>query len=59
LALKFETYLEKERLRPLHLTTVNFLVALAPSSSSNKISKYPLVKSVAEMNKARKWSLRQ
>jgi len=42
LALKFGIYREKERHKPLQSTAVRRLVALAPSSSSDKISKYPL-----------------
>jgi hypothetical protein len=36
---KFGTYLENERLRPLHSTAVIFLMALAPSSSTKRTSK--------------------
>ncbi len=42
-------YLEKDRLRPLHSTEVSFLVALAPSSFSKSMRKYPLVSRVAEV----------
>jgi hypothetical protein len=36
---KFDEYLEKERLNPLHSTVVSFLVDMAPSSFSKKIRK--------------------
>ncbi len=44
---------------PLHSTAVTRLVALAPSSSSNKISKYPLVRRVIETSGIGRCSLKQ
>ncbi len=48
LASKSGENLEKERLSSLQSTVVSFLVAIAPSSLSKRIRKYPLVKSVVE-----------
>ncbi len=58
LALKLDVNLEKDKLSPLHSTEVNFLVALAPSSFSNRIRKYPLVSNVAEVKDTRRWSFK-
>ncbi len=49
LASKSGENLEKERLSSLQSTVVSFLVAIAPSSLSKRIRKYPLVKSVVEV----------
>ncbi len=59
LGLKFAKYFEKERAQPLHSTVASFLVALAPFSSSKRISKYPLVSKVIVEKGAGRWSLRQ
>ncbi|CAK9262372.1 unnamed protein product [Sphagnum jensenii] len=58
LASKPGVYLEKDKLRPLHSTEVSFLVAIAPSSFSKKIRKYPLVSKVPEMKDTERWSFR-
>jgi len=50
--------LEKERLSPLQSTVVSFLVAIAPSSLSKRIRKYPLVKIVVEAKEVGRWSFR-
>jgi hypothetical protein len=50
LALKSGENLEKERLSPLQSTVESFLMAIAPSSLSNRIRKYPLVRRVVETN---------
>lgn len=49
LASKLGAYLEKDKLKPLHSTEVSFLVALAPSSFSKSMKKYPLVSNVVEV----------
>ncbi len=59
LGLKFVVYFEKERAQPLHSTATSFLVALAPSSFSKKISKYPLVRRVIVEKGVGRWNLRQ
>jgi hypothetical protein len=59
LGLKFVEYFEKERAHPLHSTAASLLVALAPSSSSKRISKYPLVRRVIVEKGVGRWSLRQ
>ncbi len=58
LASKSGENLEKERLSPLQSTMVNFLVAIAPSSLSKRIRKYPLVKRVVEAKEVGKCSFR-
>lgn len=50
--------MEKE-FNPLHFIVVSFLVALAPSSSSKRISKYPCVSRVVQMNEDGRWNLKQ
>ncbi len=59
LASKFGIYREKERHKPLQSTAVRHLVALAPSSSSNKISKYPLVRRAIKTRGPGRCNLRQ
>ncbi len=59
LGLNSAKYLENEKAQPLHSTAPNFLVALAPSSSSKKTSKYPLVSKVIVKKGVGRCSFRQ
>jgi len=55
---KFGLYLEKDRLNMFQSTEASFLVEVAPSSSSKRIRKYPLVRSVVETKVAGRWSFK-